>query len=116
MLKDGTIQGEKHAASYCKVFDSVKVYFSGKASAEVCLENMKQIAEHAYFICLSGLVWSGRSSKSGFTSFINTHTHTHMLRNTQTRLADSSAVKSVQVNAQGDQRQRVSQREIVEAR
>lgn len=63
---------------------SVKVYFSGKASAEVCLENMKQIAEHAYFICLSGLVWSGRSNKSGFTSFINTHTHTHAEKHTNT--------------------------------
>lgn len=55
---------------------SLKVYFSGGVSAQGhCQENMKQIAEHAYFICLSGLVWSGWSSKSGFVSFISTHTH-----------------------------------------
>lgn len=68
---------------------------------------MKQIAEHAYFICLSGLVWSGWSSKSGFVSFISTHTRMH--RHTQTHLADSSVVKGVQVNAQEAARDRESE-------
>lgn len=41
----------------------------------------------------------------------------HMLRNTQTHLADSSAVKGVQVNAQEGprERERVSRGERVEA-
>lgn len=73
----------KHAATHCKLFVSRKVYFSGGASAKGhCQENMKQIAEHAYFICLTGLVWSGWRSKSGFVSSINTHIHTHACTDT----------------------------------
>lgn len=95
----------KHAATNCKLC-VLKCTFLEKAPAEGhCQENRKQIAEHAYFICLSGLVGSGWSSKSGFVSFINTHAHTEVntqtyAQKTQTHLADSSVAVDVQVNAQ----------------
>ena len=56
---------------------------------------------------MSGLVWSGWSTKSGFVSFINTQTHTHVCTNAH--LADSSVVKGVQVNAQEGARDRGSE-------
>ncbi len=43
---------------------------------------------------------SGSRSKSGFVSFINTHTHT------QTHTPDSSVMKGVQMNAQEGVRDR----------
>ena len=61
-----TEQREKADSNYkekCenKLFVCLKsVFFWKEASAEGhCQESMKQIAEHAYFICLSGLVWRG---------------------------------------------------------
>lgn len=68
------------------------------------LGEFRKIAEHAYFICLSGLILGRRSNKSGFVSFINMHARAHTRTNED--LSDCSVGKDEQWRARDGESER----------